>query len=127
MSIIELKQGISNFFHTNWTETPIDWFGLEFNIEGLNEWIAISVEPTSSKNSDISGVGYKQNAVINLEIYSIKENRTFELYDMISNMLLNKNIGNAYVYRIDIDRKGLLQTTFGDFRMLDIGIYLKSF
>lgn len=127
MSIIELKQGISNFFHTNWTETPIDWYGLEFNIEGLNEWITISVEPTSSKNSDISGIGYKQNAVINLEIYSIKENRTFELYDMISNMLLNKNIGNAYVYRIDIDRKGLLQTTFGDFRMLDIGIYLKSF
>jgi hypothetical protein len=127
MSIVELKQGISSFFHTSWTETPIHWYGLEFEIEGLSEWIRISIEPTSSANSDISGVGYKQNAIINIEIYCDKENRTFEIYDIISNMLLNKNIGNAYVYRIDIDRKGLLQTTLGDFRILDIGIYLKSF
>lgn len=127
MSIIDFKVGVSQFFHTNWTETTIHWYGLEFDIEGLDEWIYISIEPTSSKNSDISGIGYKENGVINIEIFARNELRTFELYDMISDMVRNNNIGNTYVYSIEIDKKGLLQTEYGDYKILDIGIYLKSF
>lgn len=127
MSILDTKRGVSAFFFQNWTETPIHWFGLEFDINGLDEWIFVSYTHTSSKNADINGSDYRENGVIDILIYARTENRTFEIYDMISNMLRNQRIGNTSVDLISIDNKATMSTENGDYRVLDIGVYLKSF
>jgi hypothetical protein len=126
MSVKQSKVEVSKLFFNNWTETEIHWYGLEFDITGLDEWIRVSYQPTSQKAICIDGEMNNNTGVIDVDIFARKELRTFEIYDMISSIVSNNDIPNIIIRSIDIENKTLISTDNGDYMELKISIYLKT-
>ena len=63
---------------------------------------------------------------IDVAIYAKKENRTLELYDILSDMFLGKRIKDVFCSTVRIDNKLDVQTEYGDYKLLDTSIYLNS-
>jgi hypothetical protein len=126
MSVKQSKVEVSKLFFNNWTETKIHWYGLEFDITGLDEWIRVSYQPTSQKATCIDGEMNNNTGVIDVDIFARKELRTFEIYDMISSIVSNNDIPNIIIRSIDIENKTLVSTDNGDYMELKISIYLKT-
>lgn len=125
--ILENKQNISKLFFDNWTTTAIQWYGIEFDIGTKDEWIAVSYTPTTVSNAFVNTKNDYSTGVIDVDIYARKENRTYQLYDMILEMLSATKIGNNSIRGIDIDGKDLISTDNGDYRVLNISINIRTF
>lgn len=124
MKLLEAKQVINSMFATEWTETAIQWYGLPFSNKNVNEWIMVSVVGLSSATRTFDN--NNNDFVIDVAIYAKRENRTLELYDMLSGMFLGKRIKDVFCSTIRIDNKLDVQTEYGDYKLLDTSIYLNS-
>ena len=124
MKLLEAKQVINSMFATKWTQTAIQWYGLPFSNKNIDEWIMVSVIglDSSTRTLDSNNTDF----VIDVAIYAKKENRTLELYDMLSEMFLGKRIKDVSCSTIRIDNKLDVQTEYGDYKLLDTSIYLNS-
>lgn len=125
MGLLENKIEISKKFHTEWTETEIHWYGLEFSLNGIEEWIHLEYVPKFESNATLDGFRDKI-AFIDIDVFARKENRTFELYDKILEMLSSTRIGNNGIRDITISGKDLISTDNGDYRVLKITVLLKT-
>mgnify|MGYP000114945176 CR=1 FL=1 len=123
---LEDKIGVTSFFNTNWLETSIHFAGLEFDPAELEEWIRIEYTPNASKSLDIAFSNYTSKGVLEVSIYARKENRTYELYDLVLTMIRGAKFGDLKIKHIDILNKSNFQTLNGDYINLDVGIYLSS-
>jgi hypothetical protein len=127
MSILETKQSIATKFHNEWTETEIHWYGLEeFDYSVLDEWIHIGYIPSSKDSAVLDSSLDLETSYIGIDIMARKENRTFEIYDLINALLLGVKFGNVSVKYIDIQGKDLISTDNGDYRVLTISVLLKT-
>ena len=124
MKLLEAKQVVNSMFATQWTKTPIQWYGLPFSNKNVDEWIMVSVIglDSSIRTLDSNNTDF----VIDVAIYAKKENRTLELYDMLSEMFLGKRIKDVHCSTVRIDNKLDVQTEYGDYKLLDTSIYLNS-
>ena len=124
MKLLEAKQVVNSMFATQWTQTAIQWYGLPFSNKGLDEWIMVSVVGLNSATRTFDN--NNTDFVIDVAIYAKKENRTLELYDILSEMFLGKRIKDVYCGTVRIDNKLDVQTEYGDYKLLDTSIYLNS-
>ena len=124
MKLLEAKQVVNSMFATQWTKTPIQWYGLPFSNKNIDEWIMVSVVGLSSATRTLND--NNTDFAIDVAIYAKKENRTLELYDMLSDMFLGKRIRDVYCSTVRIDNKLDAQTEYGDYKLLDTSIYLNS-
>ena len=124
MKLLEAKQVVNSMFASEWTETVIQWYGLPFSNKNIDEWIMVSVIGLNSATRTLDN--NNTDLVIDVAIYAKKENRTLELYDMLSEMFLGKRIKDVFCSTIRIDNKLDVQTQYGDYKLLDTSIYLNS-
>ena len=124
MKLLEAKQVINSMFATQWTETAIQWYGLPFSNKNVDEWIMVSIVGLNSATRTLDN--NNTDLVIDVAIYAKKENRTLELYDMLSDMFLGKRIEDVFCSTVRIDNKLDVQTEYGDYKLLDTSIYLNS-
>ena len=123
---LETKQNVSKFFNTNWTITPIEWKGLPFSIVGKDEWIKVEYIPSGNSSLDISNDGYRQSSYISVFIHARKENRCYELYDILCTKLQTVKIDNVKVRYIDVNNKSNLDTTNGVYTFMEVGVTIKT-
>lgn len=127
MSVLEVKQAVTSKFFSEWTETVIHWHGLEFDNSSIDEWIRVEYIPNETYNSSIDSRMDSNSGWIAIDVFARKENRTYELYDMIVQMLSLERIGGNSVKTIDIQGKDTISTDNGDYKILIASVYLKSF
>ena len=126
MSTLQNKINMVQRFFSNWTDTEIHWYGVEgFDNSTLDEWIHVSYEPATKTLSTLSRE-MGERAIISIDILARKENRTFEIYDKLVNLVNNITIGDSMVSNIEVQGKDLVSTDNGDYRVLSIAIYLKT-
>lgn len=126
MSLLTNKIDISTLFYNNWNETPIHWYGLEFDINGIDEWIYVSYNPQSDSNITITNDISQEIGTIEIDIFARKENRTLEIYDMIMNLLRHSRVGSNSVKFVDISSKDVISTVNGDYKILRMLVMLKT-
>ena len=124
MKLLEAKQVINSIFATEWTETVIQWYGLPFSNKNVDEWIMVSIVGLNSATRTLND--NNTDFAIDVAIYAKKENRTLELYDILSDMFLGKRIKDVFCSTVRIDNKLDVQTEYGDYKLLDTSIYLNS-
>lgn len=123
----DTKIAVNTWFNTNWTDTLIHFYGLDWDITGKEEWILVAYEPMQLRQDSIDFAGYKQNGKIIVSFYARKENRTFELLDILMNKLKTVDINNLISSGATNIIKDRMNTTNGDYSILTAMIYLKSF
>lgn len=124
MSFLENKKSIEQFIYDNWTYTPIHWSGIDFNIEGLSEWIRIAYVPKNTINRSIDAEKSEIGS-IRIAIFAKIEFRVFELSDLILEMFKNKKIGNNFVKKVIVLSNG--QTSDNNYNYIDIQIEITTY
>lgn len=125
--IKDAKVAISGWFNTNWTDTVIHYYGLNFDVNGKEEWLMVAYEPVSMTQNGIDFDSYKQKGKIIISFYARKENRTFELMDILLGKIKGINVAGMIHNGILNPMKGDMQTVNGDYKSLTAVVYLKDF
>ena len=123
----DIKIEVTSLFTYKWTATTVHYNGLDFNIDDKEEWIYVSYEPIAASPSGIGFDGYREDGVIKITVHSRKENRTFELLDLLLEMFRTNKIGTMIMYNNKVGSKGVMSTSNGDYRYLNCSIYIKNY
>jgi|GEM_PF-5900877 hypothetical protein len=121
------KTELMTLLSQKWIATPIHYNGLNFDINGKEEWIYVSYEPISAIPSGIAFEGYKEDGIVKITVHSRKENRTFELFDGLLEMFRANSISGIIVTGNKIGSKGVMSTINGDYRYLNSNMYIKNY
>ena len=123
----QIKIDVNTLLNTYWTTTPIHFNGLDFDIDSKDEWVYISYEPISMTPCSVGFDGYYLNGVIKATVYARKENRCFELVDLLSEVLRLNKLPSVVVYSTKVSPKGIMNTTNSDYLYVNLSYYVKNY
>ncbi len=83
----DLKVSIEQYVKDNWTESPIFWFGTDFNAKGLTDYVQVKVLP--SERNILDSTSCTEELVVFFEVlaYSNNYTETFAILDRFATMM----------------------------------------
>ncbi len=83
----DLKVSIEQYVKDNWTESPIFWFGTDFNAKGLTDYVQVKVLP--SERNTLDSTSCTEELVVFFEVLAYSDNytETFAMLDRFSTMM----------------------------------------
>lgn len=123
----QIKIDVNTLLNTYWVDTPIHFNGLDFDIDGKDEWIYTSYEPVSMEPCSVGFDGYYLNGVIKVTVYARKENRCFELVDLLAEVLRVNKLPSVVIHSTKVSPKGIMNTTNGDYSYVNLNYYVKNY
>lgn len=98
----EIELGITDYFVSNWSTTPIDVANGDFRFPQAGSWVRITVNPAGNFSvydgyTTAAGVEIRETGTITVQIFSpVKQGSgdSVRLADQLFDLFVNKRIGN---------------------------------
>jgi len=83
----DLKVSIEQYIKDNWTESPVFWFGVDFDASGLTDYVQVKVLP--SERNILDSTSCTEELVVFLEVFAYSNNytETFAMLDRFATIM----------------------------------------
>jgi len=81
-----LKQNIEQYIKDNWAETPIFWFGTDFNAKNIDKYIQVKVLPNEREKIGLNVCSKKVGIFLEIYAYAHEDIESIGMLDRVSDM-----------------------------------------
>ncbi len=83
----ELKTSIEQYIKDNWVESPVFWFGTDFDAKNIDAYIQVKVLPNNREILDLNSCNEKPSVFLEVYAYANTYTETFAMLDRVFTMM----------------------------------------